>query len=437
MNAPDLAPSRRALAHVRDVLDRHDAWRASTINLIASENVLSPAARAVLDSDLLHRYAEGHPGGRYYEGTKFVDELETLASEACRRVFRCGWADVRPISGTVSNEAVFSRIVPRGATVIAHKVATGGHISHDRMGALGKRTDTILPWPTMPDGYRIDVAAAKDLIAREKPAVAVLGRSLFLFPEPVAALRDVATEVGTKLVFDGAHVLGLVAGGTFQQPLAEGADVMTGSTHKTFFGPQRGVVLATGADEALRAAVDRGVFPGSSSNHHLFSLPSMLVATLETEVFGAGYAQAVVRNAKALAAGLVRHGVPVPFREVGHTESHQVAVDVGAHGGGKEVAAFLSTQDIITNMNLLPGEPGKNAMNPRGIRIGVQEMTRVGMGPAEMDEIARLLADAVLHRRAVGADARRLRQRFGAVHYGFALADLAGRGLPAVPTARA
>jgi glycine hydroxymethyltransferase len=417
------ADVRTTLAMVRSVLDRHDAWRATTINLIASENVLSEAARSVLDSDLLHRYAEGHPGGRYYEGTRYVDEIERQATAACRRVFRCGWADVRPISGTVSNEAVFSRLVPRGATVIAHRIATGGHISHDRIGSLGKRTDKILSWPTLPDGYRIDPAAARDLIAKEKPALVVLGRSLFLFPEPIAELREAAREAGTTIVFDGAHVLGLVAGGVFQDPLAEGAAVMTGSTHKTFFGPQRGVVLATGEDETIRAAIDKGVFPGSSSNHHLFSLPALLVATLETEMFGAEYARAVVANAQALAASLARRGLSVACAEHGFTRSHQVALDVGAHGGGRDVAARLAEQDVICNMNLLPGEPSKNAMNPKGVRLGVQEMTRLGMGPEEMDEIARLLHEAVLGRQ-VATDVHRLRARFPHVRYGFAASDL-------------
>lgn len=416
--------ARDLLKDLRSLVTRHDEWRARTVNLIASENVLSPAARAVLVSDLLHRYAEGHPGGRYYEGTKYVDEVETKASEACRRVFRCRWADVRPISGTVANEAVFSRLVPRGATVVAHRVAWGGHISHDRMGSLGKRTDRILPWPTTPDGWGIDVLAAKDLIARERPAIAVLGRSLFLFPEPVAALKEAAVEAGTRLVYDGAHVLGLVAGNAFQDPLAEGADVMTGSTHKTFFGPQRGVVLANGKDDALVTAVDKGVFPGSTSNHHLFSLPALLVATLETECFGGAYAKAVVVNAKALAAALSKAGFSVACADRGYTESHQVALDVGAHGGGKAVASRLAAEDVICNMNLLPGEPGKNATDPKGIRLGVQEMTRTGMGPAEMEEIARILADAVLLRKSVRAEAHRLRARFPDVRYGFSAEDL-------------
>jgi glycine hydroxymethyltransferase len=417
-------PTRRLLADLRGLVERHDAWRSQTLNLIASENVLSGAARGVLVSDLLHRYAEGHPGGRYYEGTKYVDQVETLASEACRRLFRCGWADVRPISGTVANEAVFSRLVPRGATVVGHRVAMGGHISHDRMGSLGKRTDRILPWPTTEDGYGIDVAAARDLIAKERPAVAVLGRSLFLFPEPVADLREVAVEAGTRLVYDGAHVLGLIAGGAFQDPLAEGADVLTGSTHKTFFGPQRGLVLASGRDEAVRSAVDKGVFPGSSSNHHLFSLPAMLVAALETESFGADYARAVVSNAHALAAALDRAGFSVACRDRGYTRSHQVALDVGDLGGGRGVAARLAAEDVICNMNLLPGEPGKNATNPRGIRLGVQELTRYGMGAAEMEEVASLLADALFGGRGISPDVHRLRARFPDVGYGFTAADL-------------
>ncbi len=416
------------LATLRGLLDRQNAWRASTLNLIASENVLSGAATAVLVSDLHHRYAEGHPGARYYEGTKIVDEIESLVEEASRRLFRCSFADVRSISGTVSNEAVFSRLVPRGATVIAHKVATGGHISHDRMGSLGKRTDKILAWPTLADGFTIDVAAAKDLIAVEKPVLAVLGRSLILFPEPVAELREAATSAGTRLVYDGAHVLGLVAAGRFQDPLGEGADVMTGSTHKTFFGPQRGLVLSRSTDAAFTKTLDRGVFPGATSNHHLFTLPALLVATLEMEAFGESYASAVIANAKALAHALARRGLPPACPGLGFTQSHQVALDVSAWGGGRDVATRLSSDDVICNMNLLPGEPGTNAMNPKGLRLGVQELTRFGMGVAEMEEVARLLDEAIVAKRPVAVDVHRLRARFPEIRYGWKAGDVGTPG---------
>ena len=412
------------LKRLRRTLDANDRWRSRTINLIASENVLSPAARSVLDSDLLHRYAEGHPGGRYYEGTQYVDEIELLTREAMRRIFKAGWADVRPISGTVANEAVFSRLVPHGAPAIAHTIATGGHISHARIGSLGKRTKDIHPWPMLKDGYTIDVPAARDLIATVKPAIAVFGRSLFLFPEPVEELRDVCQTTGTRILFDGAHVLGLIASGTFQDPLREGADILTGSTHKTFFGPQRGMALTTGEHADINKAVDKGVFPGSSSNHHLFSLPSLFLSAIEMENFGPAYSKATIANAQALGGALSAQGFDVGMADRGYSRSHQVAVDVGEFGGGKDVSARLCDQDIVCNMNLLPGEPAKNAFKPRGIRLGVQEMTRFGMGPDEMGQIAEFMYAAVTAKRDVRSEIATMRERFPDVKYGYNLSDL-------------
>jgi glycine hydroxymethyltransferase len=268
------------------------------------------------------------------------------------------------------------------------------------------------------------VPAARDLIARERPAVVVVGRSLFLFPEPVREIREVCDEVGTLVIYDGAHVLGLIAGGAFQDPLREGAHVLNGSTHKTFFGPQRGVVLSLGGDEALCKTLDKGVFPGSSSNHHLFSLPALYVSTLEMEEFGRRYAQDTIANAQALAQALHRRGFTVAAAEQGFTRSHQVAVNVAEHGGGKLVSRLLSSQDIICNMNMLPGEPAKNALDPRGIRLGVQEMTRNGMGPQEMDAIAEAFHACIVQKHDVRGEVNRLRARFADVQYGYSVADL-------------
>ncbi len=424
MTADLTSATSELLRHVRETVEANERWRAQTLNLIASENVLSPAARSVLDSDFQHRYAEGHPGGRYYEGTQYLDEIERLSREVMQRIFRVTWADVRPISGTVANEAVFSRLVPQGATAIAHTVATGGHISHARIGSLGKRTKNILEWPMSADGYSIDVDAARDLIHKEQPAIAVLGRSLFLFPEPVAELAAVCAETGTRLFYDGAHVLGLIAAGTFQDPLHEGADILCGSTHKTFFGPQRGMVLTTGQDEKLNNTLDKGVFPGSSSNHHLFSLPALLVSALEVESFGQDYARATIANAQALGAALAAKGFAVACPERGYSESHQVAVDVEPFGGGKKASARLCEQDIICNMNLLPGEPGKRAFDPKGIRLGVQEMTRFGMGPDEMEAMADLMHGALSGDRDVRSEVAALRARFPEVRYAYSVSDL-------------
>ncbi len=416
--------SAELLKRVRAVLTQSDQWRSQTLNLIASENLLSSAAREVLDSDMLHRYAEGHPGFRYYEGTKYIDQIESLTDEVMCRIFRASWADVRPISGTVANEAVFAKLVPHGAPAIAHTVASGGHISHAKMGALGKRTRAIHAWPMQANGWHIDVDAAKDLVREVQPAIAVLGRSLILFPEPVKELAEVCSEQGTVLFYDGAHVLGLIAAGRFQDPLHEGADLMCGSTHKTFFGPQRGLIVSNSPDAKLARKIDKGVFPGSTSNHHLFTLPALLVSALEMETFGPAYVDATIANAQAFARAMHERGLDVAAADLGFTESHQVAVDVSAHGGGKEIASRLCDQDVICNMNMLPGEPPKAAVDPKGLRLGVQEMTRNGMGPDEMVEIAEIIRDVCVSDADVRQRVHALRARFADVKYGFSPEDL-------------
>jgi len=417
-----------ALAKLRELAGlcrEAESWRRTTINLIASENVLSPAARALLDGDFHHRYAEGHPGARYYEGTRFIDVIEDGTRLLVEQIFGADRADVRLPSGTMCNEAVFSALVPFGSTALSHGVAGGGHISHARFGALGKHASRILDLPRTDDGFHLNVPAAKDLIRREKPSVIVLGRSLFLFPEPVGDLKPVCEETGTRIVYDASHVLGLVAGGQFQDPLSEGADVMTASTHKTFFGPQRGIVVARGKDDAFWKPIDRAVFPGVTSNHHLFTLPSLYATCLEVVEFGRDYARAVVANARAFARSLHRRGFSVAAPSIGYTSSHQVAVDMGDLGGGQVVAKRLAENGIITNMNLLPGEPPKSARNPRGLRFGVQEMTRFGMGEPAMERIAALIHECLVGGKAVAGEAKHLRDEHPEIRYGFSLADLA------------
>jgi glycine hydroxymethyltransferase len=235
----------------------------------------------------------------------------------------------------------------------------------------------------------------------------------------VEAVRSLCDEHGILLLFDAAHVLGLVAGGQFQDPLREGADVMMGSTHKTYFGPQRGVILSDTEDDALWRKVDRGVFPGATSNHHLFSLPSMLVATLEVREFGAAYAAEVVRNARAFAEALHSRGVPVAGEGRGFTRSHQVAVDASPFGGGRECARRLAEQGIVANSNMLPGDDPKTAMDPRGIRFGVQEMTRFGADPAFMEAAAELVAVCLRRERDVTREVRALREDFRKIRYTF------------------
>ncbi|MHC4956986.1 MAG: serine hydroxymethyltransferase [Planctomycetota bacterium] len=412
--------SRAELAEIARLCRAQDEWRSETINLIASENVLSPAARRLLDSDFHHRYAEGHPGARYYEGTRYIDEVEAKTRELIAKIFSADRVDVRTPSGTMANEAVFSAVMKERGVAMAHGVAGGGHISHARIGALGKHADRILPLPRTPDGFRLDAEAASEKIRAERPRLVILGRSLFLFPEPIEGIRGACDEVGATILFDGSHVLGLIAAGRFQDPLREGADLLTASTHKTFYGPQRGIILgAARVDDDAWKRVDRAVFPGVTSNHHLFSLPSLYAAGLEVVQFGRDYAEAVISNAKALGAALQRRGFAVAAADLGFTESHQVAVDVGELGGGQAVSRRLCDNGIVCNMNLLPGEPGKNARNPSGIRLGVQEMTRFGMDEQAMDRIAELMQLCLFDGAEIAADCRDLRRQHPEIGYGF------------------
>jgi glycine hydroxymethyltransferase len=425
--------SRAELAEIARLCRAQDDWRSETINLIASENVLSPAARRLLDSDFHHRYAEGHPGARYYEGTRFIDEVEAKTSALIAQIFRADRVDVRTPSGTMANEAVFAAVMKERGSAMAHGVAGGGHISHARIGALGKHADKILELPRTEDGFRLDPAAASEKIREARPRLVILGRSLFLFPEPIDGIRGACDEVGATILFDGSHVLGLIAAGLFQDPLREGADLMTASTHKTFYGPQRGVVLgAASVDDDTWKRIDRAVFPGVTSNHHLFSLPSLFAAGLESIEFGKDYANAVVRNAKALAAALQQRGFAVAAADIGFTESHQVAVDVAELGGGQKVSQQLCDNGIVCNMNLLPGEPRKNARNPSGIRLGVQEMSRFGMDEAAMGRIAELMHACLFDGAEIADGCRDLRRQYPEIGYGFGADAVAA--LAAAPT---
>ena len=412
----------RNVSHVEDLVEKQNQWRLTTLNLVASENFLSRRAREVMGSDFNHRYAEGHPGERYYQGTEIIDEIESRLKKDIKSLFRCRQADVRPISGTIANDAVFSRYIGFGDVAIVNSTPGGGHISHHRSGSVGKYTKNIIDFPLTKDGYHIDVQRTEDLIGTIGPKVMVLGKSLFLFPEPVSDLAGICKRKNIVLIYDGAHVLGLIAGRQFQDPLEEGAHLLTGSTHKTFFGSQRGLILSNRGDSDWRR-IDKGAFPGSSSNHHLHTLVSLAICTYEMMEFGQDYAKQTISNAKALGQFMYDRGFKVQAQEFGFTESHQLAVDISAFGGGDNVARHLKDNNIILNMNLLPFEPLENVSNPVGIRIGVQEMTRFGMKEAEMEVIADFFKNCLIDGKYTGDEVKEFRQGFQEVHYSFDQVD--------------
>lgn len=390
--------------------------------MIASENILSPLVRKATNSDLHGRYAEGLPGKRYYQGCDDFDDIESLGLTLARKVFNCSFANIQSTSGTVSNIAALKALAMPGDKITAVSTADGGHISHARMGAVGLRGLDLHTYPWDEERMEPDVDAACAMIRDLQPQLALVGQSVFLFPTPLQEMADAAHEVGAKVMYDGAHVLGLIAAGQFQDPLREGADVMTGSSHKTFPGPQGGFLLSDSDDEKFHRRLNSAIFPGTNSSYHLHHVAGKVVALAEFAEFGADYARDIVRNAQAFGAAMAAEGFDVLAEGRGYTASHQILTRHGEQdsGAGAKAAQLLEDAGIITNMNMLPGDT--KAMTPSGLRLGVQELTRVGMGVDQMQDVARLYARVLLHSEdttAVKADVRELKGQYQTVHYCF------------------
>ena len=393
-----------------------------SLPMIASENILSPLVAKAVNSDLHGRYAEGLPGKRYYQGCEDFDSIESLGIESAKRVFNCNFTNIQSTSGTVSNIAALKALVKPGETITAVSTADGGHISHARMGAVGVRGLNLVTYPWDIDRMEPDIDASIKMIRETKPNLALFGQSVFLFPTPLKELADAAHDVGAKVMYDGAHVLGLIAGGQFQDPLREGADVMTGSSHKTFPGPQGGLVLSNSSDEKFHRKLNNSIFPGTCSSYHLHHVAGKAVALAEFEEFGTDYAKNIVANAKSLATALAAEGFDVLAEDRGYTASHQVLTRHGEidSGAGRKAAELLEKSGIITNMNMLPGDT--KAMQPSGLRLGVPELTRVGMGTDEMKDVAIFFSRALLKNEDVSkikSDVKLFKSNYQTVKYCF------------------
>lgn len=422
----------------------HEKWRGEeTINLIASEGCPSPSVREIyrISEDLWHRYAEGDndlkgfPKERHYQGQTYMSTIEKNSAELMKDLFGADFVDIRPISGTVANLATFKGLSTstHNKKMVVAPVNFGAHISHDYTGLAGQVVGLeTIDHAFNQDEMNIDPDESAKIIRASKPGIVTFGGSLYLFPHPVKELSEVAKEVGAFVVYDGAHVLGLIAGGEFQQPLKEGADFVTGSTHKTFPGPQGGVILARLGNEkgiitkkrrSAARAVQKGVFPLSVSNHHLRRLPALGLTAVEMWTFGKAYAKQTVKNARKAGEYLYEKGIKVLGEKRGFTMSHQIAIDVREHGGGRLVANNLEKANIIVNRNLMPYDDPAKTKEPSGLRIGFQEVTRRGFKESDIEE----LCDAML--RVMKGEATsyeklrnrtsELRKRFDSIEYGF------------------
>jgi glycine hydroxymethyltransferase len=388
----------RDVDYIRTQARKNNELFQHSLPMIASENVLSPLCREMLLTDFHGRYAEGTPGNRYYEGCQYFDLVEEKAMELARILFRATYADVRPTAGTTANMAVLKALIKPGETATVLDTANGAHISFGKWGAAGVRGINLVSYPFNDEQMNIDVDGAVKLIRQVKPKLALCGQSVFLFPTPLQPIADAAHEVGAFVIYDAAHVLGLIGGNRFQDPLREGADVMTGSTHKTLPGPQGGMILSNHDttnedDKAFLRKLGFGVFPGVTSSYHLHHVAAKAIAYAEHLDFGEAYADQIIKNAQRLAHALHNRGFNVFGEALGYTKSHQVLVSIGP-GKGKEASKILIDSGIVTNMNMIPGDT--DPLNPSGLRLGTPELTRIGMKEQEMDDVAVFFERALL-----------------------------------------
>ena len=407
---------------VMDAVTESGTLYRDGLGMIASENIVSPMVQRIVSSDLHGRYAEGLPFKRYYQGCGGFDTIEDLGLSLAKEVFNVPFANIQSTSGTVSNIAAMKALAKPGDSITAVSTADGGHISHARMGAVGLRDLNLSTYPWDEERMEPDIDASADLIREVAPKIALFGQSVFLFPTPLKELADAAHEVGATVMYDGAHVLGLIAGGCFQDPLHEGADVMTGSSHKTFPGPQGGFILSSSEDEKFQRKLNNAVFPGTCSSYHLHHVAGKVVALAEFQEYGAELSKNTVANAQAFAAALAAEGFDVLAESRGYTASHQVLTRHGEldSGAGAKAADLLEQAGIITNMNMLPGDT--KAMTPSGLRLGVQELTRVGMGTDEMVDVARFYARVLLNGedpKSVKNDVRDFKSNYQVIRYCF------------------
>jgi glycine hydroxymethyltransferase len=428
------------LAHARTILDacsspqgmqeavlaavrRNEEWRGKQcLNLLAPEAPTSPTVRTLLAAEVGTRAAEGHigPVNRWFAGTKHIDEIEALCVELLKQAFHARYADHRLVASMLGNMAVYTALAEPGDVIMSITQPFGGHSSNRNDGPAGVRGLKVVDIPFDPVELTVDLDLFRKVAPLVRPKVVALGASMTLFPFPIQAMREIVAEWGGYVFFDGAHQLGLVAGGQFQDPLREGAVVMTGSAGKTFSGPQSGILVWN--DAQLTEPLTHTVFPVLAATHQVNRVAALAVAAAEIIAYGKAYMAQIVRNAQALGAALARRGISVLGAHKGYTTTHQVIADVRQFGGGLEVAQRLAQANIITNKNLIPTDKPEDWDRPGGLRIGTTEVTRLGMREAEMETIADFMARLLIEQappEAVVDDVISFRQPYQTLYYCF------------------
>jgi glycine hydroxymethyltransferase len=376
---------------VFELIDRERDRQNTTLQLIASENFTSPAVLEATGSVLTNKYSEGYPGKRYYGGNVFVDEVEDLARERAKELFGAEHANVQPHSGANANLAVYLAVLDPGDKVMGMSLDHGGHLTHGSpVNASGKLYDFVA-YGVTPSDERLDYDQIRDRARAERPKMIIAGATAYPRVIEPAPLREIADEVGALLMFDAAHIAGLIAGGVHPNPVPF-ADIVTFTTHKTLRGPRGGCVLCT---SDLAATIDKAMFPGLQGGplEHVIAAKAVAFREAMDPSFKA-YAQQIVLNAQSLAGGLAAEG----FRLVsGGTDNHLMLVDLrqfDADLTGKEAQIVLDRAGITLNKNTIPDDP-RSPFVTSGVRIGTPSVTTQGMTEPQMTQIAELIARAL------------------------------------------
>ncbi len=399
---------RRLLRLVEGNRELHDQ---QCVNLDPATNTMNPRAEALLASGLGSRPSLGYPGDKYETGLEAIEKIEVLAHQLVSEVFRSPFAELRVASGAMANLYAFMATTQPGDSVLVPPPEIGGHVTHQSAGAAGLYGLTIHPAPIDAERYTVDLDALREQVHAQRPRLITIGGSLNLTHHPVAALREIADEVGAWLLFDAAHLCGMIAGGAWPNPLEEGAHLMTFSTYKSLGGPPSGVVLTQEAELAER--LEAIAFPGLTANHDAGKVAALAMTLLDWREHGAAYATQMKETAWALAEALAQQGLPVHRAGGTWTVSHQLALQAARWGGGQALARHLRQANLLTCGIGLPIAPVSGDLN--GLRLGTPEMVRWGLTPAEAPELAAFFERLLVHEEApaaVAPEVSRFRQRF-------------------------
>lgn len=410
--------STNAIAARLDVLAQRNRaiHEAETINLNPATNTMNPRAAAMLSAGIGERPSLGYPGDKYEMGLEAIEEIEVITAALACEVFGAKYAETRVGSGALANLYAFMAACKPGDRVIVPPPEIGGHVTHHKAGAAGWYGLEIHHAPVDGPRYTVDIAKLRAKAKELRPKLITIGGSLNLLPHPIADIRAIADEVDAHVLFDAAHMSGAIAGKAWQQPLAEGAHLMTMSTYKSLGGPPSGLIVTN--DAALAKKLDKIAFPGLTANSDAGKQAALAVTLLDWRDFGRAYGTKMVVTAKAMAEALAAEGLPVHRTAGGFTTSHQLALEAARWGGGQTAAKILRRANVLSCGIGLPVAAVEGDIN--GLRFGSNELVRWGMGPEHAPSLARLIARALAGNEtpeAVAQDATAWRGQFKTLHF--------------------